>query len=596
MNRDYNRKERPTEALRRYSFLFFLLSFTGVASGQQRPYQVIENVRIKLGDGTQLAGHVSIPTSERVPVVLMFNCYARPEDVKTNTSIFQLAANQGYAFAMIYTRGAGKSEGAKKPFVHDGRDAYEVIDWLSKQPWCNGEVAMGGGSYLGFTQWAAMKTPHPALKTIIPMVAAAPGKDFPILNGIPMNYALRWLSFIDGAYCDDSSFDNSAMWRSVYNTHYRSGLAATKLDSVAGKQNANYQEWLRHPTFDSYWSSQYPSTDREFSNITVPILTITGYFDSDQRGAFYYYNMHVKNRPDNRHYLLIGPYDHFTAQTGRHFSRYHYYTFDSTAYVNKTMLNVDWYNHVLKGSPLPKLLKDKVNVYVIGDGWRHSPSLAAMAHDTLAFYMSGHALSGASKDVSALSLDIDPTQLVDTIQNDYTHRGVMPFSDEFPIAAGGNENYLNQTPQLVFDSPRFDKAFDLIGSPVADLYLSVEGIYDADVELRYYEVTAEGKSYPLSFVGQRLSVAGDRIELLKEGRVMRFMLDNSFFMAKRIARGSKIRAVLRPINEAATQKNYSSRKHKFMETLRDSRKGKLKVHSGGSRGSRIYFPGAHPAQ
>lgn len=569
------------------------MSFASIAFGQQRSYQVIENARIKVKDGTLLAGHVSFPIGERVPVLLRFNCYARPNDLKTNAFIFQLAANQGYAYAEFYTRGSGESQGSKNPFEHDGQDVYEVIDWLSKQPWCNGQVAMGGGSYLGFTQWAAMKKPHPALKTIVPMVAVAPGKDFPMLNGVPMNYALRWLSFVEGAYSNDSAFNDTERWRTIYNAHYRGGLAATKLDSVAGKQNSTYQEWLRHPTFDSYWSSKFPSTNQEFNNIAIPVLTITGYFDSDQRGAFYYYNMHVKNRPDNRHYLLIGPYDHSTAQNGRHLDRYHYYTFDSAAYVNKIMLNVGWYNHILKGSPLPKLLKDKVNVYVIGDGWRHAPSLVTMAPDTLVFYTTEHALSGPVKELSALILGIDPTEVADTIQSDYTYHGALPFDSEFPIAAGGNENYLKQTRQFVFDSPRFDKEFDLIGSPVAELYLSVEGISDADVELRYYEVTAEGKSYPLSFVAQRLSVAGDRTAFLKEGKVMRFVLDNSFFIAKRIAIGSKIRAVLRPVNEAATQKNYSSEKYKFMETVGDSRKGNLRVHCGGTRGSRIYFPGSY---
>lgn len=44
--------------------------------------------------------------------------------------------------------------------------------------WCNGKVAMIGGSYLGFSQWATKKL-HPALKTIVPQVAVAPGVDFP---------------------------------------------------------------------------------------------------------------------------------------------------------------------------------------------------------------------------------------------------------------------------------------------------------------------------------------------------------------------------------------------------------------------------------
>ncbi|MBT1697126.1 CocE/NonD family hydrolase [Fulvivirgaceae bacterium PWU4] len=578
-------------------FLFFILSSACAAQGQKQSYKVIENVRIKLDDGTQLAGHLSYPASgERVPVLFRFNCYARLTDLAANAFIFQLATNLGYAYAEIYTRGSGGSTGSVAPFEHDAGDVRQVIDWLSKQTWCNGEVAMGGGSYLGYTQWAAMKNPHPALKTIVPMVAAAPGKDFPILNGISMNYSLRWLSFFGAPYVNDNTVNDSVAWRQLYNAHYRQGLRSLDLDSLKGKRNATYQQWLAHPTFDSYWSSKLPSA-AEFRKINIPVLSITGYFDSDQRGAMYYYNMHQRNNPDNRHYLLIGPYDHFTGQNAKHFSRYHYYRFDSIAYVNKVMLSAQWYNHVLKNGPMPEVIKDRVNVYVIGDGWRHAPSLSAMAKDTLKFHIGKESLSVKRQPASVLPLKFDARSIADTLGANYTYRGALSFNDEFPLPVDGNENYLRQTPLLIFDSPVFEKPFDLIGSPVATLYLSATDIRDADIELQYYEVTAEGKSYPLSLMTQRLSMADDRKkQLLKEREVRRFHLDNAYFMGKRIAKGSRIRLTFRIINEAATQKNYGSGKDVFKETRRDAKTGLLKIHSGHSYHSSVYIPGSSIGQ
>ena len=44
------------------------------------------------------------------------------------------------------------------PYEHDGDDARAVIDWISRQPWSDGRVGMYGGSYNGFTQWAATST------------------------------------------------------------------------------------------------------------------------------------------------------------------------------------------------------------------------------------------------------------------------------------------------------------------------------------------------------------------------------------------------------------------------------------------------------
>jgi uncharacterized protein len=580
---------------KRSLLLLFLSALFFTVSAQQRPYKVIQDVRIRLTDGVELAGHLSYPASgERVPVLFRFNCYARPTDLATNTFVFQLAANLGYAYAEIYTRGSGGSTGSAAPFEYDAGDVRQVIDWLSKQPWCNGEVAMGGGSYLGYTQWAAMKNPHPALKTIVPMVAAAPGKDFPMVNGIPMNYSLRWLSFFDGPYVNDHTVNDSVAWKQIYNAHYRQGLSSLDLDSLAGKRSTTYRQWLVHPTFDSYWSSKLPSTAAEFRKINIPVLSITGYFDSDQRGAMYYYNMHQKSNPDNRHYLLLGPYDHFTAQNAKHFSRYHYYRFDSTAYVNKIMLSAQWYNHVLKNGPMPELLKDRVNVYVIGSGWRHASSLSAMAADTLKFHVGKGSLSVKPQSASVFPLKFDAHSIADTLGANYTYRGALSFNDEFPLPADGNENYLRQTPLLIFDSPVFEKPFDLIGSPVAELHLGATGIRDADIELRYYEVTAEGKSYPLSLMTQRLSMTDDRKkQLLKEGEVRRFRLDNAYFIGKRIDKGSRVRLTFRIINEAATQKNYGSGKDVFKETWRDAKTGFLKIHSGHSS---VYIPGSYVRQ
>ncbi|MFP3675180.1 CocE/NonD family hydrolase, partial [Bacillus sp. SIMBA_031] len=74
-------------------------------------------------------------------------------------------------------------------------DVNEVIDWIIKQPWNNGKVGMIGGSYDGFSQWAAVKNLHPALKTIIPTASVGFGVDFPIFNNCFSPYMLRWLSY-----------------------------------------------------------------------------------------------------------------------------------------------------------------------------------------------------------------------------------------------------------------------------------------------------------------------------------------------------------------------------------------------------------------
>ena len=50
-------------------------------------------------------------------------------------------AEQGYAFVYSRVRGTGRSQGEFDPFVNERRDGIDVIDWISKQSWCNGKSA-----------------------------------------------------------------------------------------------------------------------------------------------------------------------------------------------------------------------------------------------------------------------------------------------------------------------------------------------------------------------------------------------------------------------------------------------------------------------
>jgi putative CocE/NonD family hydrolase len=80
------------------------------------------------------------------------------------------------------------------PYENDARDYYDIIDWVSKQSWCDGQVATTGGSYLGFAQWQAVRKQfkHPALKAINPMVSVGFGIDFPRWSHQFYSYILRW--------------------------------------------------------------------------------------------------------------------------------------------------------------------------------------------------------------------------------------------------------------------------------------------------------------------------------------------------------------------------------------------------------------------
>lgn len=78
---------------------------------------------------------------------------------------------EGYVHVIGDVRGSGASEGEhignyNAGGVPLGQDAYDFIEWVAKQPWCNGVVGMIGISYFGSMQVFAAAERPPSLKAI----------------------------------------------------------------------------------------------------------------------------------------------------------------------------------------------------------------------------------------------------------------------------------------------------------------------------------------------------------------------------------------------------------------------------------------------
>lgn len=141
---------------------------------------------ITMRDGTRIAVDIirpaveGKPVEEPLPVVWTHTRYRRAFLGKNGkaystaeASYLQPLLKRGYVTAAADVRGSGASFGTWQGIFtkEESRDAYEITEWLASQPWCNGNVGMYGGSYLGITQLMAASTRPPHLKAIFPMVA-----------------------------------------------------------------------------------------------------------------------------------------------------------------------------------------------------------------------------------------------------------------------------------------------------------------------------------------------------------------------------------------------------------------------------------------
>jgi uncharacterized protein len=84
-----------------------------------------------------------------------------------------LFANHGYAWVEVDVRGSGASFGRiAYPWSPDEiKDGAEVVDWIIRQPWSDGNVGATGVSYLGESAEFLLANKHPAVKAIAPRFA-----------------------------------------------------------------------------------------------------------------------------------------------------------------------------------------------------------------------------------------------------------------------------------------------------------------------------------------------------------------------------------------------------------------------------------------
>src|SRR5881398_1261601 len=306
-------------------------------------------------------------------------------------------ASHGYAFALVDVRGRGNSGGEFEPFVNDPRDGHDLVEWFAKQPYCDGKIAMWGGSYAGFDQWATAKEFPPHLATIVPAAAAHPGLDYPSYNNIGLTYDMQWFTLTSGHTAQDHLFGDQKFWRTKFLDAYKKHIPFKSLDSFVGNPSVNFQRILKHPMADVYYDAMLPTSD-QFKKITLPILTITGQYDGDELGALSYYRDHLANAsPETRakHFLIIGPWDHPGTRTPT--DEAGGVKFGPGGMVDLNDLHRQWYDWTMKNGPKPAFLKNQVAYYLLAAGnsgangeWKYTDSYANLIANPKTFYFNSN--------------------------------------------------------------------------------------------------------------------------------------------------------------------------------------------------------------
>ena len=497
---------------------FVLAVLAGLAAGRAQA-QIINRfgISIPMRDRVKLVANMWIPApTDRHPTILLRTPYGRNPQFRRYGLDKYLKA--GYAVVLQDTRGRGDSDGEFDLYFHDGKDGYDTIEWIARQPWSNGRVAMDGGSYLGAVQWLAARERPPHLVCIAP--DAPSGRLFdeiPYIGGaLHLDWALPWLHGVSGRN-DQGDLNALVRWDDLMKVR-----PLNKLDTLMGRPMRIYQEILAHPTLDAYWR-RLQFDDSSFARINVPALTVTGWYDGDQSGALSYWDG-MSRRPGTKpeQFLIVGPWDHAMTYLGGA-RKLNELAFDSTAILPIQKIRIQYFDWCLKQST-PSFAAARVRVFIPGTNrWIESDRYPLAEAPARALYLTSNGSANTSLGDGRLSWDPPETSPPDRYS--YDPRKPTPAQDP----TTNHVRIEDRTDVLVYSTPVLTDTVEIAGRVFVKLWAASDAL-DTDFTGKLLDVYPDGKvvllgSVPAGVRRARYRNSYEHTTLLTPGKAEEFSIE-----------------------------------------------------------------------
>jgi putative CocE/NonD family hydrolase len=591
--------------------LFVLLTVSGASSGTPQKigpgYEIEMSRMIPTREGVELEAWIFKPShlTAKAPTVLELTQYdidgGRHRD-------FEDFVSRGYVFVQALVRGRGRSGGVKSDNLglQVGRDGYDAVEWIAKQPWSDGHVFMYGGSFIGMTQWRAAAQHPPHLSGIAPYVPIYPGWDIPNTNGIPQAWTAVILGYVSGRSLNLDFVANPNYWQGKMLEQYAAYQPFSELDDAMGSASDDWwmtdehgqklslmKEWLNHVGDEAFNLAAEPKA-QDYAQMNFPVLTATGNFDDDQPGALRYYRnfvAHAQSTELAKSFLVIGPWDHLGTQHPE--KRIEGISIAPAAIIDMNKLHADWYDWVLGRGPRPDFFRDNVAYFMIGaDEWRYAKSLeSASSGELLNFYLSDP--EGTPKDV------FHSGSLLQKPAGSEPPATIVSDPHELPEIAvakyAANEDLTSQfrgfqKRAISFHSEPLAHDTEIAGQMRLKLEVQADAP-DFDLWAQVLMILPDGSSIKLGEDIRRARFRDSvfKAELLRPDEIVEIPFEFSW-MARRIPAGARLRVTIAPLNSPAYQKNYNTGGRIGYEKIEDARIANIKVFHDGKHESYLTLP------
>jgi uncharacterized protein len=347
--------------------------------------RITHNLRVPMRDGVELAVDLLRPELPGpLPVVLLRTCY---DKTLARSEVYEKLAQRGYIVAFADSRGRFNSGGDFRPYFDEADDGYDTIEWIAAQDWCDGNVGMTGGSYVGQTQWYAASRRPPHLKAIVPFVSppSTMWRNEPVFGGCFLLPVTEWALGMGLRSWQVPEFMNLFSEQQ----DYYDALPLSTVPDRAGASWPWWDAWMEHPVYDGFWRQGAYDNHAEMD---VAALNITGWWDMNFPGGPDNFEQMQRSAAAAHQKLIIGPWPHWVNRqrtlSGVDFGEHAVIELDD--YVTR------FFDRHLKGRANGIEGEKPVHVFVIGaNQWWAEDSwpLPGTGHVPFYFHSRGHANS-----------------------------------------------------------------------------------------------------------------------------------------------------------------------------------------------------------
>ncbi|HXG05063.1 MAG TPA: CocE/NonD family hydrolase, partial [Candidatus Binatia bacterium] len=337
---------------------------------------VAKNVMVPMRDGVHLACDVyrpardGAPVGERRPALLERTPYSKdhPERVELNGVWY---AERGYVVVIQDVRGRYRSEGTFGFLAQEATDGYDTVEWVARQPWCDGQVGTLGLSYAGWTQLAAATQGPPHLRAMWVDEAGSDAWSSTVRHNGAFEMRFLCWAFWQGAKSREAKADPTVE-RALASVNVREWL--TRMPLKRGHSPLAlipaYEAWAfdiaTRGDDDEFW--QQPGFDiaRHWDAMPdCPVVLLSGWYDSYTRANLENF-VGLSARKRGPITAVMGPWIHGVAPLGQ--THAGDVDFGREAAIEHNEERLAFFDRALKGLPDARPEPAPLRFFVMGGG------------------------------------------------------------------------------------------------------------------------------------------------------------------------------------------------------------------------------------